>query len=81
MKLTREKMCLYAVTDRKWSTAEYPFENQIEDALKSGVTFLQLRKKNISDDEYIEIAKRIKKLTDKYGIENITPILEQIIEE
>lgn len=68
MKLTREKMRLYAVTDRTWSTSEYPFENQIEDALKSGVTFLQLREKNISDDEYIEIASRIKKLADKYNI-------------
>jgi thiamine-phosphate pyrophosphorylase len=68
MRLENEKMRLYAVTDHAWSTSEYPFENQIEDALKSGVTFLQLREKNISDDEYIEIASRIKKLTDKYNV-------------
>lgn len=67
MNFKRENFRLYAVTDHSWSNAEN-FENHIEQALKSGVTFLQLREKNISDDEYIEIASRIKKLTDKYNI-------------
>lgn len=67
MNLKRESFRLYAVTDHSWSNKEN-FESHIEQALKSGVTFLQLREKNISDDEYIEIASRIKKLTDKYNV-------------
>lgn len=67
MKLQRKNMRLYAVTDQTWSI-EKTLEHQIEEALESGVTFLQLREKNISYDEYIEIASRIKKITDKYSI-------------
>lgn len=67
MKVSAENMRLYAVTDRKWCT-DYTLEQQVEDALKGGITFLQLREKNISDEEYIEIAGSIKKLTDRYNI-------------
>ena len=67
MKVSAENMRLYAVTDRKWCI-ERTLEQQTEDALKGGITFLQLREKNISDEEYIEIAGSIKKLTDRYNI-------------
>lgn len=67
MKISKENMRLYAVTDRTWSINR-TLEQQVEEALKSGVTFLQLREKNISDAEYIKIAENIKKLTDKYNV-------------
>ena len=67
MRVSAENMRLYAVTDRKWCI-DCTLEQQAEDALKGGITFLQLREKHISDEEYIEIARSIKKLTDRYNV-------------
>lgn len=60
-------MLLYVITDRTW-IGENSFEEDVEQAIKGGATFLQLREKNISDAEYLNQAKRIKKITDKYNI-------------
>ena len=40
MKLTRENLLLYAVTDRHWLGEETLYE-QVEKALKGGATFVQ----------------------------------------
>ena len=40
----------------------------MEKIIKSGVTFLQLREKNVTDEEFLEIAKKIKAVTDKYNV-------------
>ncbi len=67
MKLDKKTMLLYAVTDRSW-LGENKLEDQVEEILKAGVTFLQLREKNVTDEEFLEIAKKIKAVTDKYNV-------------
>lgn len=67
MKLDRSALLLYAVTDRSW-TKEKPLKVQVEESILGGVTFVQLREKNISDIEYLKLAKEIKEVTDKYKI-------------
>lgn len=67
MKINKENMLLYAVTDRAWLNGS-TLENQVEQAVKSGITFLQLREKNMSDDDFLTEALKIKKVTDKYMI-------------
>ena len=67
MKVKSEDMLLYAVTDRYWLKDD-TLENQVDKILASGATFLQLREKNISTEEYIAIAKSVKKIADKYAV-------------
>lgn len=58
---------MYAVTDRTW-TGKMTLEEQIEETLKAGATLIQLREKHLSDEEFLEEAKRVKKITEKYGV-------------
>ena len=43
MKSIKDSMLLYAVTDRSWLNGRTVAE-QVEDALKGGATFIQLRR-------------------------------------
>ncbi|WP_027399373.1 thiamine phosphate synthase [Anaerovorax odorimutans] len=67
MKLDKSSMLLYAVTDRKW-LLDNSLKEQVEQAIKAGVTFVQLREKDLNDKEFIQEAENIKKITDKYNI-------------
>lgn len=58
---------LYAVTDRAW-TKNQTLQEQLETALKAGVTLVQLREKNLDEDAFLAEAGEIKKLTDRYGV-------------
>ena len=49
MKCKKEDMQLYAVTDRTW-VGEKSFEEQVEESLEGGVTFLQLREKHLAEE-------------------------------
>lgn len=60
-------MLLYAVTDRAWSDDD-SFYSNIEKALKSGITCLQLREKELPIDKFTEEAKDVKKLCLKYDV-------------
>lgn len=60
-------LLLYGITDRTWSGDTF-LEEQIEQALKGGVTMLQLREKNLTRDSFLEEALRVKKITDRYGV-------------
>ena len=48
----RDSMLLYAVTDRQWLEGG-TLEAVVEQALKAGVTFLQLREKNMTHEELV----------------------------
>ena len=48
MKCDKHTMLLYAVTDRAWTGRE-TLRQQVEDALKGGVTCVQLREKELDD--------------------------------
>lgn len=67
MKVNNHAMLLYVVTDRTW-LGENNLIDQVEDAIEAGATFVQLREKNISFDEFVLEAVQLKKLTDQYGI-------------
>lgn len=65
--IEKKDLLLYAVTDRHW-VGRQTLEEQIEDALKGGVTILQLREKELDETEFIEEAKRVKKICSKYNV-------------
>lgn len=67
MKCVSDMMKLYAVTDRSW-TKNKTLKMQVEDALKGGVTCVQLREKMLSDEEFFEEAIEIKKLCSSYNV-------------
>ena len=58
---------LYFITDSTGFTEE-EFLRRTEEALKGGVTLLQLREKDKTTREYIDIAKKVHKLTLKYNV-------------
>lgn len=63
----KKAMLLYAITDRSW-LGNNSLYKQVEDAIKGGATFIQLREKNLSYEKFLEEAKKIKEITDKYGV-------------
>ena len=58
---------LYFITDSTNYTGE-EFLFRVEEALKGGVTLLQLREKNKSTREYIELAEKVHELTRRYNV-------------
>ncbi len=58
---------LYLVTDREILKGRDILE-AIEESILGGTTVVQLREKNILKDDFLELAKAVKKVTDKYGI-------------
>lgn len=60
-------LLVYAVTDRAW-TGEQTLPQQLETALKAGVTLVQLREKGADGEAFLREALEVKKLTDAYGV-------------
>jgi thiamine-phosphate pyrophosphorylase len=58
---------LYAVTDRAWLNGETLYQ-QVEKAIKGGVTFVQLREKNLDEESFQNEAIEIQKLCRKYNV-------------
>lgn len=67
MKCKKENMLLYAVTDRAW-TGEQTLLEQIESALKGGITCLQLREKKMEQDAFLQEAFAVKRLCKEYHV-------------
>ena len=67
MKCDKESLLLYAVTDRTWLNGE-PLYEQVEKAIKSGVTFVQLREKKLDEESFLNEALEIQKLCRRYNI-------------
>jgi thiamine-phosphate pyrophosphorylase len=67
LKFDKKSLCLYLVTDRAW-LKENALADQIESAVKSGVTFVQLREKKLSPAEFIKLAEKIKRVAAAYQI-------------
>ena len=67
MKCDKNTMLLYAVTDRAW-TKEQSLYEQVEAALKGGVTCVQLREKELSEEEFLKEAIEISALCKKYNV-------------
>ena len=58
---------LYAVTDRSW-LGEQTLCEQVEEALKGGATFIQLREKELDDESFLAEAIEIQKLCRQYRV-------------
>lgn len=67
MNFTKEQLNLYLVTDRHW-LANRNLEDDVEKAILGGVTMVQLREKNIDNDSFIELAKKVKQVCNKYKV-------------
>lgn len=67
MNFTKEQLNLYLVTDRHW-LANRSLEDDVEKAILGGVTMVQLREKNIDNDSFIELAKKVKQVCNKYKV-------------
>ena len=67
MRCDKRHMLLYAVTDRTW-TGERTLYQQVEDALKGGVTCVQLREKEMEEAAFLQEAKEICALCRRYGV-------------
>lgn len=66
MRIKRGNLRLYGVTDRSWLNGETLYQ-QVEKALKGGVTMIQLREKNLDRERFLEEAKEIGALCRRYG--------------
>ena len=67
MKLSKDDLLLYAITDRRNLDKKVFFE-KIEEALQGGVTILQLREKELDEDSFINEAIEIKNICRKHGV-------------
>lgn len=67
MKLDKNSMKLYIVTDRTW-LGDNSLVDQVECTIKNGATFVQLREKDLSFDEFVKLALQIKAVTDTYNV-------------
>lgn len=60
-------MRLYAVTDRSWLNGQTLYE-QVEQALKGGVTLVQLREKGLGAEQFLQEARQIQQLCHRFGV-------------
>lgn len=67
MKVSSKSLLLYGITDRTWLNGR-TLVDVVEDSIKGGVTFLQLREKELAYEEFLKEAFEIKTITDKYKI-------------
>lgn len=67
MKCDKETMLLYAVTDRAWVGRQSLYE-QVESAIKGGVTCVQLREKELNDEDFLAEAIEISALCRKHKV-------------
>lgn len=67
MSINKENMLLYVVTDRTWLHKER-LEDQVEEIIQSGATFIQLREKETDLEQFISEGKKIREITNRYKI-------------
>ena len=65
--MNREALRLYLVTNRYQDSLE-SFLKKVEMACRSGVTIVQLREKNLTTNQYYQLAKQVKEITDTYQV-------------
>ncbi len=63
----RESLLLYAVTDRYW-LGERTLYEVVRESLEGGVTFLQLREKDLDEEHFYDEAVRLQAMAREYGV-------------
>ena len=64
----RKAMLLYAVTDQMWLKEGETLLDVVQEVLKNGATFLQIREKDLGEDAFETEAAKLKALCAEYGI-------------
>lgn len=67
LRVNADAMTLYAVTDRTW-VEDTTLMDQVKEASEGGITFLQLREKHLSKEEFIKEAREMKELSKEYKV-------------
>ena len=62
-----QSLLLYAVTDRHWLGDRTLYE-VVRESLEGGVTFLQLREKDLDDENFYKEAVRLQEMAREYGV-------------
>ena len=65
--MNRKVLKLYLVTNRYQDSLEN-FLEKVETACRSGITIIQLREKNLTTNQYYQLAKQVKEITDAYQV-------------
>lgn len=65
--MSKLDLTLYLVTDSTNMTEE-EFLSKVEAACRGGVTLIQLREKNRTTKEYIDLANKVKTISDRYDL-------------
>ena len=65
--MNRDALRLYLVTNRYQDSVE-SFLEKVETACRSGVTIVQLREKNLTTNQYYQLAKKVKEIADAYQV-------------
>ena len=66
MKVRRDRMRLYAVTDKSWLKPGESLAEPVEELLKAGTGLIQLRDKRAGEAELLEEARALKELCSRY---------------
>ena len=64
----RKAMLLYAVTDQMWLKEGETLSGVVEEVLKNGATFLQIREKDLAPDAFEAEAEKLKTLCAQHGV-------------
>ena len=67
MRIKPEILRVYGVTDASW-TGRFTLLEQVEQALKGGVTCIQFRDKQLENNAFLREAKKMKVLCEKYHV-------------
>ena len=62
-----KSLLLYAVTDRRW-LGQRTLVDAVRESLEGGVTFLQLREKDLDEEHFYEEAVQLQELARKYKV-------------
>ena len=65
--LTKDQLLLYAVTDRHWLNGR-TLHSVVKESLDGGVTFVQLREKQLDEAHFMEEAKDLQVLCREYNV-------------
>jgi len=69
--MNSSELLLYAITDRSQLGKNEPLSEAVKAAMEGGITLLQLREKNLSDEEFLQSAIEISDICKSYGIKLI----------
>lgn len=64
----RQAMLLYGITDRTWLKPGESLSDVCREILEHGVTFLQIREKNLAQEAFLEEARELKDLCAQFHV-------------